>query len=363
MSSIEIIKRGITGPRVDAVVNAANESLMKGGGVCGVIFDAAGSENLERACAAIGKCKTGHAVITPGFNLRAKFIIHAVGPVWNGGDNNEAKLLYSAYKQSLIVAKKYGCHSIVFPLISSGIFGYPKDKAWRKALQACNDFIKDNPEYQIDIKFAVIDDEVYALGKSVMQNLGISSAELTMPNNTKNNKAVHGPYEKLIINKKQVDAVFFHKPEEPYGWLSNWSLSDFVVDGVEYSSVEQYIMQHKCILFGDILSAEQVMNTKNPAMQQKIAKYAKGFIETVWLGSRQMILERALNAKFSQNENLKNLLLATGEAWLVECAESDKNWACGISLYDADRFDTSKWKGTNILGFALMKVRADLQDN
>lgn len=106
---------------VDAIVNAANDGLWEGGGVCGSIFREAGSAELTKACSAIGGCKTGRAVITPGYKLPAKFIIHAVGPVWHGSTQNEPKLLYSAYKQSLIIAKENDCHSIGFPLISVGI--------------------------------------------------------------------------------------------------------------------------------------------------------------------------------------------------------------------------------------------------
>lgn len=176
MSSINIQKIGITRLNTDAIVNAANKTLAEGGGVCGAIFREAGSASLTQACNAIGHCDTGSAVITPGFDLPAKYIIHAVGPIWHGGDNNEPKLLYSAYKQSLIVAKDNNCHSIGFPLISAGIFGYPKDKAWRKALQACQDFLKANPDYDIDIIFAVLDDEMMEMGTRVMMDLNIETS-------------------------------------------------------------------------------------------------------------------------------------------------------------------------------------------
>ena len=110
--------------------------------MCGVIFRAAGAAQLQQACSAIGHCGTGSAVITPGFKLRAKYIIHAVGPVWSGGNRREPQLLYGCYCRCLELAKENGIHSVCFPLISAGIFGYPPDKAWRKALQACLDFIR-----------------------------------------------------------------------------------------------------------------------------------------------------------------------------------------------------------------------------
>ncbi len=171
MGKIQILKTGITSLDVDALVNAANEGLWEGGGVCGVIFKAAGSQELAAACNKIGRCKTGSAVITPGFNLKSKFIIHAVGPRWEDGKHGEPKLLYSAYMQSLILAAQSGCKSIGFPLISAGIFGYPADQAWRKALQTCLDFQNENPETDLDIQFAVVEDDKLALGLKTLAEL------------------------------------------------------------------------------------------------------------------------------------------------------------------------------------------------
>lgn len=167
-STIEIEQIDITDLNVDAIVNAANSRLLEGGGVCGAIFSKAGPNELANACSTIGTCKTGNAVITPGFNLPAKYIIHAVGPIWQGGDNNEAELLYTAYKQSLILAKENDCHSIAFPLISSGIYGYPKSQAWEIAIQSCNDFINGNPDYTIRITFAVLSDRSKEMGEKVI---------------------------------------------------------------------------------------------------------------------------------------------------------------------------------------------------
>ena len=164
MSKIRIEKCSITNAGTDCIVNAANEQLMGGSGVCGAIFKAAGWNQLQNACNAIGHCDTGSAVITPAFNLNAKYIIHAVGPIWHDGKHQEPQKLYGCYQASLKLAKENGCHSIAFPLISAGIYGYPKDKAWKKALQSCNDFIQKNPDYNIDILFAVLDNHILQMG-------------------------------------------------------------------------------------------------------------------------------------------------------------------------------------------------------
>ena len=169
MAKIEIRKSDIVALDTDAVVNAANEGLWAGSGVCGAIFSAAGHEKLEAACDQIGHCDTGSAVITPGFDMKAKYIIHAVGPVWTDGKHEEAKLLYGAYTRSLELAIENGCSSIGFPLISTGVFGYPVDLAWNVAIKACADFLdKGNV---IDIIFAVRSDKIYDAGMKPLKKL------------------------------------------------------------------------------------------------------------------------------------------------------------------------------------------------
>ena len=167
MNTITIRKISITDLDTDAVVNAANEDLWAGSGVCGAIFAAAGHAELAAACAAIGRCDTGDAVITPGFRLKAKYIIHAVGPVWSGGGRGEAELLYGAYARSLALAAAHGCASVGFPLISAGIFGYPAEQAWAVALRACTDFIQKGN--RIDVVFAVLNDRIAALGADALR--------------------------------------------------------------------------------------------------------------------------------------------------------------------------------------------------
>lgn len=147
---LTIIKNDITKMQTDAIVNAANERLAMGGGVCGAIFAAAGADALSRTCDAIGFCNTGDAVITPGFALPAKHIIHAVGPVWQGGHAREQELLASCYDRSLQLAVENGIHSIAFPLISAGIYGMPKEIALSVAILQINRFLDQN-EMDVDL--------------------------------------------------------------------------------------------------------------------------------------------------------------------------------------------------------------------
>lgn len=169
-------------------------------------------------------------------------------------------------------------------------------------------------------------------------------------------------FDKLHISDYEVDAVFFHLPQEPYGFLSNWYISKFDLDNIHYSSMEQYIMYQKCILFGDQNTTKKVLLTDDPSEQQKLGRLCTGYINGVWAGARQAIAMRGLLAKFSQNPDLRKQLLNTKNAYLVECAHSDKTWACGIRLNEPERFDATKWTGQNILGFALMEVRRMLNN-
>ena len=139
-----IVHNDITKMETDAIVNAANTQLLRGGGVCGAVFAAAGDRRLEEECKMAAPCPTGQAVATRGYGLAAGYIIHAVGPVWQGGNRGEEILLRSAYRNALKLAKEIGCGSIAFPLISSGIYGYPKDRALECAAAEIRDFLCEN---------------------------------------------------------------------------------------------------------------------------------------------------------------------------------------------------------------------------
>ena len=148
---LRIVHGDIVRTKADAIVNAANEHLLAGGGVCGAIFRAAGAARLQAACDEIGHCDTGSAVATPAFDLPARYVIHAVGPVWQGGSRGERELLASCYATSLALAADLGCASIAFPLISAGIYGYPKDEALAVATETIESFLATDAGADMDV--------------------------------------------------------------------------------------------------------------------------------------------------------------------------------------------------------------------
>ena len=161
-----IVRQDITKMQVDAIVNAANTDLAMGGGVCGAIFKAAGPAQLQEACRKVSPIKTGGAVLTPGFNLPAKFVIHAAGPVYSHwAPEQSEQLLRSAYTESLKLAVKNKCKSIAFPLISSGIYGYPKDEALQVATAAIRDFLA---EHELDVYLVIFDRVSFAVSKDLL---------------------------------------------------------------------------------------------------------------------------------------------------------------------------------------------------
>ncbi len=163
-----IVRRDITKMNVDAIVNAANTGLKMGGGVCGAIFRAAGAREMQAACDELAPIRTGEAVITPGFGLPARYVVHTAGPVYRGGGSGEEEQLRSCYLGSLKLALGNGCKSIAFPLISSGIYGYPKEGALRVATAAIREFLAG---HDMEVYLAVFDKEALAVSEELLGDI------------------------------------------------------------------------------------------------------------------------------------------------------------------------------------------------
>lgn len=151
--------------------------------------------------------------------------------------------------------------------------------------------------------------------------------------------------------------ICFHNPNEENGYLSNWYLSHFTVDGKTFSSMEQFMMYRKAICFHDSDIAAQILETDDAARIKELGRLVSGYVDSVWSGIRQYVVYEGLLAKFSQNAELKEKLKGTGNAVLAECAVKDRIWGIGLSMKDPDRLEQTKWQGQNLLGYALMMVR------
>lgn len=212
---LEIVRNDITRMKVDAIVNAANTALKKGGGVCGAIFHAAGANELQAQCDEIGGCPVGQAVITNAFRLPAKYIIHTPGPIWQGGSQQEAERLKESYENSLKLAKKQQCKSIAFPLISTGIYGYPKEEALQIAVSAIGSFLLNNDMF---VYLVVFDKKAFGLSKKLFTSIHqyidehyVEESEISFNRNRNEERFIMEPLESVKSNEHDLYEKHFPK--------------------------------------------------------------------------------------------------------------------------------------------------------
>lgn len=155
--------------------------------------------------------------------------------------------------------------------------------------------------------------------------------------------------------------ICFHNPDEENGYLSNWYLSEFTIDDIAFSSMEQYMMYEKAILFHDQETAKKILQTDNVAEIKALGRIVQNFDDTVWVKSREEIVYKGVLEKFRQNPELRKRLERTGEEIIAECAVKDRIWGIGLSMKDEDRFCVERWNGQNLLGKILMDVRKDIK--
>lgn len=357
MGKISIVKADITTLETDAIVNAANEALRKGTGVCGAIFKAAGSRELQVACEAIGSCKTGYAVITPGFGLKAKFIIHAVGPRWTDGKHGEPNLLYGAYSQSLLLAVQNGCKAVGFPLISAGVYGYPVDKAWGEAIRACLDFQRENPGTNLDIQFAAIDDKIIATGRKILKELNKEKTSIYLKLLDANS------LQRIRERIRDEASLFIDKKANPTaGGLMSVICDPKVIDLL---SVDQLIKVVESIFHGPVLDENwiskyggvllrAVNESKKKKKDARAEKYEKYMTE---------VLVPSLNASTRSGSVLDDLELLESIYKVAVCLyrfyhEKETRFVFDVDLESMEKLNKAVQKintaGNNVPGFKII---------
>ena len=385
MSSVTIQQKGITAIAADAIVNAANSALWAGGGVCGAIFRKAGMAELTVACNAIGHCDEGSAVITPGFSCPCKYIIHAVGPQYIDGKHGEADALYGAYKSSLELCRKNDIHSVVFPLISAGIFGYPLRDAWKQAIYACKNFINKNQDYDLNIIFAIPEAEKVKAGTEILHKElpNIAKMEAYAKSFDQSNLMVVAPTVRKFADRYSIDTLlssydnknppkcvcFWHENEEN-GIFSQWYKTCFKFNGREYVTAEQYMMSEKALLFEDFDSYKKIMEEDDPQKCKGLGRGVKNFDPKKWNENFREIIFMGNFLKAQYDINFLDALLQTEDALLIEASPYDDTYGAGLEakdLVDKNGFlktQPKEWQkedctkqAQNNLGFVLMGLR------
>ena len=343
MSSIRIEYCDIEKVPADCIVNAANTQLRYGSGVCHAVFTGAGKDAMTEECALLDHCPEGAAVVTRAFALPAKWVIHAVGPHTSTPDAPE--LLRSAYISAMRKVRELGCRSVTMPLISSGAFNDAKlsyDSLWKIAISAVRDFQAAFPDYDTDVLFACHGHDRIDAGKAVLA----SPPEIN----------------RIDAEKLRQKFVFFWREEGPYGCFSQWYVAPFTVEGITYQTCEQYMMSKKALLFKDFENYILIINEKDPSKDKQYGRLVRNFESALWRSCNAEVIYHANLAKFSQNPELKSVLLGTGDIPLAEASPADRNYGIGLEATDPRAEDPANWTGKNLLGETLMRVRRSLSE-
>lgn len=319
----------------DAIVNAANDRLAHGSGLCGAIYAAAGTE-LEALTVTMGGCPTGQAKITPAFNLKtSQYIIHAVGPVYNASAEDKCrKLLASAYQSSLEVAEKQGLKSIGLPSLSTGIFSYPVEKATPVAVQAVVDYLQQHPSGSLsEVKFYMYHSNEYdvfceALGQVAAKQAATASSS---------------PSPSQSDNMATTPPIYFYDRDKPYYSFTNFANHSFELDGYQWKTSEHYFQAQK---FVGTPYFDQVRQAPYPSNALDIARQHQAHRRAGWFQIRDAVMLKAVLRKFESNPTIKAELLSTGMRELIEDSPSDDYWGIGKDK-----------TGKNRLGQILMEVR------
>ena len=398
---ISLVKGDITKDHgVQAIVNAANQSLLGGGGVDGAIHRAAGPGLLEE-CQKLNGCTTGDAKITGAYHLPCKYVIHTVGPVWNGGFQGEETLLSKCYENYLKLAVKNHIRTIAFPSISTGVYGYPVEEAAGVALTTVNSFLRDHWQEIDEVKWILFDDRTYQAYQKELDNLR-NSGELYV------NKILQNPaaakaygaamdlgnlmtiaphkkryYSRYDINwlideidagKKHSYVTFWHEyADSENGIFSQWYRDPkcpIRINGREYLTAKQYMMSEKALLFGDTESYRIIMNEPDPQKCKKLGRGVKNFDQGIWNAAFREILFHGNLGKAQSDMHFLSALLDTEDAVLIEASPFDDIYGAGIEKQDlltedgALKVHPKNWhkegsskQAENNLGFVLMGIR------
>lgn len=383
---------------VQAIVNAANESLLGGGGVDGAIHYAAGPELLEE-CRTLGGCRMGEAKVTKAYNLPCDYVIHTVGPRWHGGSRGEADTLRDCYINSLKVAIDNGIRTIAFPSISTGAFGYPVEEAASVAVNAVNEFLIENSDKFDDVYWILFDNYTCSVYDKAIRDIQ-DSGNLYLDVMLKNpdimdafleaidlgNLGVIAPHKDKYIYRYDINwlidkvnsgeklkYVTFWKADEgcENNYFGQWYADKpIVINGREYATAEQYMMSEKALLFNDLEAYEKIMKDTDPRNCKALGRTVKNFNGDLWDKCFREIIFHGNLAKMQSDIKILNALLETEDAVLIEASPTDDIYGAGMekkNLLNPDgtlKVLPQNWhkknstrQAENNLGFVLMGVR------